>query len=75
MPASVFDFDCVGVEAKKMTKKELLQAVKERIKRGREIKRDLRQCLCINKGKMRYKLILRLEGIRWNRGVIVDGRE
>ena len=48
------------------------KATKERIKRGREIKRDLRQCLCINKKKIRYNQIFRLEGVRWNRGVIVD---
>ena len=51
------------------------RATKERIKRGREIKRDLRQCLCVNKAKIRYNIIFRLEGVRWNRGVIVDGRE
>ena len=48
------------------------KATKARIKRGREIKQDLKQCLCVNKEKMRYKLIFRLEGVRWNRGVIVD---
>lgn len=43
------------------------KATKERIKRGREIKQDLRQCLCVNKEKIRYNQIFRLEGVRWNR--------
>lgn len=43
------------------------QATKARIKRGREIKRNEKECCCVNKAKLRYKQIAKIR--KWRRDV------